>query len=159
MNTWFCKATLAAAVTSLTFVAASPAQAEECSNASLKGKYAQTISGQLLPGPSVVLPQIGVAMTKFDGKGKFTQRDFVVIDGSPTSSGFAPETGTYAIHSDCTGTAIINYPDGSWIALELVITNHGREFRTVVSALTMGGNPVPVNIGSSGMRVGDEDGD
>jgi hypothetical protein len=38
-------------------------------------------------------------MTKFDGKGKFTPRDFVVIDGSPTSSGFAPETGTYAIHS------------------------------------------------------------
>ena len=98
-------------------------------------------------------------MTKFDGKGKFTQRDFVVIDGSATSGGFASETGTYAIHSDCTGTAIIHYPDGSWIDLELVITNHGREFRTVVSALTMGGNPVPVNIGSSGMRVGDEDGD
>src|ERR1700730_3049739 len=95
MNTWFCKATLAAAVTSLTFAAVSPAQAEECSNASLKGKYAQTISGQLLPGPGVVLPQNGVAMTKFDGKGKFTQRDFVVIDGSPTSNGFASETGTY----------------------------------------------------------------
>jgi hypothetical protein len=45
-------------------------------------------------------------MTKFDGKGKFTQRDFVVMEGSPTSSGFASETGTYAIHSDCTGTAI-----------------------------------------------------
>ncbi|HVR26819.1 MAG TPA: hypothetical protein VMU26_26280 [Candidatus Polarisedimenticolia bacterium] len=40
-----------------------------------------------------------------------------------------------------------------------MITNHGREFRTVVSALTMGGNLVPVTIGSSGMRVGDEDGD
>jgi hypothetical protein len=61
--------------------------------------------------------------------------------------------------SDCTGTAIIHYPDRSWIDLELVITNHGREFRTAVSALTMAGNPVPVNIGSNGMRVGDEDGD
>jgi hypothetical protein len=59
----------------------------------------------------------------------------------------------------CTGTAIIHYPDGSWIDLELVTTHHGREFRTVVSGLTMGGNPVPMNIGSSGMRVGDEDGD
>jgi len=57
MNTWFCQATLAAAVTSPTFVAAAPAQAEECPNASLKGKCAQTISGQLLPGPGVVLSQ------------------------------------------------------------------------------------------------------
>jgi hypothetical protein len=44
----------------------------------------------------------------------------------------------------------MNYRDGSWIDLELVVTNQGREFRTVVSALTMGGNSVPVNIGSSG---------
>jgi hypothetical protein len=98
-------------------------------------------------------------MTTFDGKGSFTQQDFVVINGSPTSSGFAPETGTYAINSDCTGTATINYPDGSWIDLELVVVNQGREFRTVVSALTMGGNTVPVNIGSSGVRVGNAEGD
>jgi hypothetical protein len=50
-------------------------------------------------------------MTKV-GKRKFTQRDFVVIDVSPTSSDFASETGAYAIHSDCTGTAIINYRTG-----------------------------------------------
>ena len=159
MNTRFCKATLAAAVACLTLVAASPAQAGACSNASLKGKYGQTISGELLPGPGVVLPQNGVAMTNFDGKGNFTQEDFVVINGSPTSTGFASETGTYAINSDCTGTATINYPDGSWIDLELVVVNQGREFRTVVSALTMGGNPVPVNIGSTGVRVGNADGD
>jgi hypothetical protein len=159
MNTRFCKATLAAAVACLTLVAASTAQAGACSNASLKGKYGQTISGQLLPGPGVVLPQNGVAMTTFDGKGTFTQEDFVVINGSPTSTGFTSETGTYAINSDCTGTATINYPDGSWIDLELVVVNQGREFRTVVSALTMGGNPVPVNIGSTGVRVGNADGD
>jgi hypothetical protein len=159
MKTRFCKGTLAAAVACLTLVAASPAQAGACSNASLKGKYGQTISGELLPGPGVVLPQNGVAMTTFDGKGNFTQEDFVVINGSPTSSGFADETGTYAINSDCTGTATINYPDGSWIDLELVVVNEGREFRTVVSALTMGGNAVPVNIGSNGVRVNDAEGD
>jgi hypothetical protein len=157
-NTWFCKgtfcrATLAAAVACLTLVAASTAQAATCSNASLKGKYGQTISGQLLPGPGVVPPQNGVAMTTFDGKGKFTQEDFVVINGSPTSTGFASETGAYAINADCTGTATINYPDGSWIDVELVVVDGGREFRTVVSALTMGGNAVPVNIGSTGVRM------
>jgi hypothetical protein len=148
----FCKGTLAAVVACLTLVG-SPAKAAPCSNASLKGKYGQTISGQLLPGPGVVLPQNGVAMTNFDGKGNFTQQDFVVIDGAPTSTGFASETGTYAIDADCTGTATINYPDGSWIDLELVVVNRGQEFRTVVSALTMGGNAVPVNIGSSGVGI------
>jgi hypothetical protein len=155
----FCKGTLAAALACLTLVAVSPALAGACSNASLKGKYGQTISGELLPGPGVVLPQNGIAMTTFNGKGSFTQEDFVVINGSPTSTGFASETGTYAINSDCTGTATINYPDGSWIDLELVVVNEGREFRTVVSALTMGGNAVPVNIGSNGVRVGNADGD
>ena len=153
MKASFCKATVAAAVTCLTLWGASLAHAGTCSNASLKGKYGQTISGQLLPGPGVVLPQNGVAMTTFDGKGTFTQEDFVVINGFPTSTGFASETGTYAINSDCTGTATINYPDGSWIDLELVVVNEGKEFRTVVSALTMGGNAVPANICSNGVRL------
>ncbi len=155
MNTWFCKgmyskATLAAAVASLAFIATSPAQAG-CSNGSLKGKYGQTISGQILPAPGVVLPQNGIAMTTFDGKGTFTQEDFVVINGAPTSTGFETgETGTYTINSDCTGTAVINYPNGSWIDLELVIVHQGREFRTVVSSLNNLGVLQPANIGSSG---------
>jgi len=154
MNTQFCKTTLAAAFACLTLMAASTAHAAACSNASLKGKYAQTISGQLLPGPGIVLPQNGLAITNFDGKGTFTQEDFVVIGGAPTSSGFATgETGTYAVNSDCTGTATINYPDGSWINLELVVINQGNEFRTVVSALNQGGTAIPVNIGSAGVRL------
>jgi len=158
MKTSFCKATLTAAVACLTLGGPSLAQAGTCSNNSLKGKYGQTISGELLPGPGVVLPQNGDAMTQFDGNGKFTQLDFVVINGTPTSSGFQSETGTYKVNSDCTGTATINYPDGSQIDLELVVVKQGREFRTVVSFLTMGGHAVPVNIGSSGVRVDDADG-
>jgi hypothetical protein len=166
MKTWFCKqmlckGILAAAVACLTFLAASPPQAAACSNASLKGQYGQTISGQILPGNAVVLPQNGVAMTNFDGNGKFTQVDFVVIDGTNQSSKFqVGETGTYKVNSDCTGSARINYKgnDGSWIDLELVVVNQGREFRTVVSSLYQGGNEVPANIGSSGMRVDNADG-
>ncbi len=154
MNTRFCKTTLAAALACFTLMAASTAHAGACSNASLKGKYAQTISGQLLPGPGIVLPQNGLAITNFDGKGAFTQEDFVVIGGAPVSSGFETgETGTYAVNSDCTGTATINYPDGSWINLELVVINQGNEFRTVVSVLNQGGTTIPVNIGSAGVRL------
>ena len=172
MKTWFCKvticnaticnATLAAAVACMALVAASPARAAACSNASLKGQYGQTISGQILPGNGVVLPQNGVAMTNFDGNGKFTQVDFVVIDGTNQSSKFQTgETGTYKVNSDCTGSARINYKGkaGSWIDLELVVVNQGREFRTVVSSLYQGGNAVPANIGSSGMRVDNADED
>ena len=157
MKTWFCKTTLAAAAACLTLVAASTAHAAACSNASLKGKYGQTISGEFLPGPGVVVPQNGVAMTDFDGNGKFTQKDFVVIGGSPTTSDFAAETGPYQINADCTGTATINYPDGGWIDLKLVVVKRGHEFYTVVSALSMVGGPVPTNIGSHGVRVRDED--
>jgi hypothetical protein len=158
MKASICKATLTAALACLTLGGASLAQAGTCSDASLKGKYGQTISGQLLPGPGVVLPQNGVAMTDFDGNGTFTQTDFVVIDGSPTSSGFESETGTYHVNSDCTGTAIIHYSDGSEIDLALVVVKQGREFRTVVTFLSMGGHPVPTNIGSNGVRVDGADG-
>lgn len=95
-------------------------------------------------------------MTTFDGNGKFTQEDYVVINGVPTTTGFQTgETGTYAINSDCTGTATINYSDGSWIDLELIVVNQGSEFYTVVSVLNQGGSAVPANIGSHGVRQAD----
>lgn len=97
MNTSICFATLAAAVACLTLTAASPAQAAACSYASLRGKYAPTISGEILLAPGIVQPQNGVAITKFDGEGTFMQEDFVVIGEAPVSSGFATgETGTSA---------------------------------------------------------------
>jgi hypothetical protein len=159
MKASICKATLTAVVACLTLGGASLAQAGTCSDSSLKGKYGQTIRGELLPGPGVVLPVNGVAMTEFDGSGKLTQVDFVVINGSPTSSGFQSETGTYHISSDCTGKATFEYADGSEIVLMLVVVNHGGEFRTVVTFLnqTKGGTAVPANIGSVGVHVPDED--
>lgn len=146
----------AAAIACLTLGSAPLAKAQWCSNDSLTGKYGQTISGQILPGPGVVLPQNGVAMTDFDGNGKFTQVDFVVINGVPQSIGFQSETGTYHVNADCTGTATINYSDGSVIDLAIVIVRKGAEFRTVVRSLSLGGHPVAANIGSNGVRVHDE---
>jgi hypothetical protein len=77
-NEMFGKGTLVATVAWLLLAATSPAQASSCSNASLNGKYGQTISGELLPGPGVVLPQNGVAMTTFDGKGNSPKRQRTV---------------------------------------------------------------------------------
>lgn len=159
MNVSFCKATVAAAITCLTFWGASLTHAETCSDSWLKGKYGQQISGVFLPGSGVVLNQNGVAMTDFDGKGKFTQHDFIVVGGQPVGAEFEAETGTYKVNSDCTGTATINYTNGSEIVLQLVVVKQGREFRTAVSYLTLDGSAVPVNISSNGVRVDDCDED
>jgi hypothetical protein len=156
MKALFSKATMAAAVACMALASAPNAKAEWCSNESLKGKYGQTVSGQILAGPTGTMPQNGVAMTDFDGNGKFTQVDYVVIGGVPQSAGFQKETGTYQVNSDCTGTATINEPDGSVINLALVVVNRGIEFRTVVTSLLLGGHPVPANIGSNGVRVNNE---
>jgi len=129
---------------------------EACSNATLSGDYGMTIHGQnigiLVPGGSgagptlqpfpVPLPVDGVAMTHFDGKGHLTQVDFIMRNGTSlttpstpqTANGFrADETGSYSVSSDCTGTAVINFPNESNIELKFVLVGHGREIRTVVS--------------------------
>jgi hypothetical protein len=96
-------------------------------------------------------------MTDFDGHGGLTQVDYVVINGVPTGSGFQSETGTYSVNSDCTGTLTFQYSDGTQITLQLVVVDHGNEFRTVVSKLVLGGKVQAVNIGSTGVRVGGKD--
>lgn len=58
-----------------------------------------------------------------------------------------------ALNSDCTGTATVNYPDGLWIDLELVMINQGNEFRTVVSVLNLRGTAITANIASSGRSL------
>jgi hypothetical protein len=52
METWSCKATLATTLTCLALGGATVAQTAGCSNATITGKYGQTISGELLPAAS-----------------------------------------------------------------------------------------------------------
>ena len=137
-----------------------------CSNATLKGDYAFTVSGQ---GPNVTK---GIAMTNFDGRGMLTQVDFAVTDGTPlptdgnsiTGFHFATgETGTYTVNQDCTGSAQIdlNVPvpaplSHGVIKLQFVLSNHGRTIHTVVSEFTPPGATAPdLNTYSSdGFKVG-----
>ena len=58
-------------------------------------------------------PQVGVAMTQFDGKGNFTQIDTVTINGEVVADfTHTPATGTYTVNSDCTGNFTIDFTDG-----------------------------------------------
>jgi hypothetical protein len=147
-----------------------------CSNATLKGDYAFTVSGQFyVPGPNnttVVILRDGVAMTHFDGQGNLSQVDFVLSSpNAPAPPGVPPanengfhsdETGTYKVFSDCTGTFTINNPDfvgttipGAVIVTKFVLSDQGKAIHTIVTSLTPPGAkmPVPALIHSEGHKL------
>lgn len=147
-----------------------------CSDATLKGDYAFTVSGQILIPGIPAVQRLGVAMTHFDGAGHLTQVDYVISSpGAPAPPGYPPtndlgfqinETGTYSVRSDCTGTFTINFPEltdpttgkitpGAVITTKFVLSNGGRSIHTVVSSLTPPGakGPVPALITSEGHKL------
>ena len=128
-----------------------------CTNATLTGDYAFTISGQIFVPNGPVIQREGIAMTHFDGAGNLSQVDLVLSSPNavappgfalPTDSvtGFhTQEKGTYTIYSDCTGTFTINFPpatssvgniSGAIIVAKFVLSNGGRLIHTIVTSLT-----------------------
>jgi hypothetical protein len=115
-----------------------------CSEDILHGDYGFSVAGPLLAGPYAGVIR-AVAMTHFDGDGGLSQVDFATINGVPTGTDWRPGTGTYAINANCTGTARIEFTDGSpALRLRIVVDDRGDEVRTIVE-----GNAV----GSIGRRV------
>lgn len=141
-----------------------------CSNASLKGDYAFTISGKILHNDKTIDYRSGIAMRNFDGNGNLTFIDFVsslrLGFVSPGGINLNPAfrtglTGTYHVNADCTGTAEENFPpppgvsSGQVIKLMFVLSDHGREIHEVVASLVPAGSqtPVPVLIHADGTRL------
>jgi len=147
-----------------------------CSDATLKGDYAFTVSGTIwVTDPQGVLEAVqrdGIAMTHFDGSGVLSQVDYVLSGynnlpkppaGSPPPpsdpvTGFhIDETGTYKVYSDCTGTFTITGPS-TIITVNFVLSDHGRAIHTIVTSLMMlrPGGPVAVQalIHSEGHKLG-----
>jgi hypothetical protein len=115
---------------------ATPALAQSdgsCSNHTLFGDYAFTIEG-LIVTPAGALPLRGVALTHFNGFGKLTQVDHVVVNGMLPAEEWTPGTGTYSINRDCTGEAEIIIPGNpsSPVVLRLVVGSNGTQIFTVV---------------------------
>ncbi len=125
-----------------------------CSNATLVGDYASTVSGQLFHGDGTVETRQGLVMTHFDGHGNFTQTDYVLNTSSSTTSptpgpidpqtGFQNhESGTYQVNADCTGKLEIHFAPppvpgaiGAVLKLFLVIGSEGNALRMVVTSVT-----------------------
>jgi hypothetical protein len=181
MKSW--KFVFAMALTVVMLSVAARAQNEDnngCSNATLRGPYSFSTHGEAIgffvgttltrfPFPTLV---DAVQITTFDGAGSLTAVDFIVRNGLPvvgattTPSGFRTgETGTYSVAPDCTGTIVLNTPDGAVITLKFVLGNNAHEVRAVFASQHVAqipNNPdcapptgcnLAVNIQSSGVRV------
>jgi len=178
MKSFLYKAALT--IGALAFYLSCPLAAQEpsaCSNATLRGTFAFTISGQIFIPNGPVIQREGIALAHFDGNGGFTQVDVVLSSpNAPPPPGVAPtdpvtgfhteEKGTYTVHTDCTGTFTINFPPfttntggsvpGAIIVVKFVLSNGGRAVHAIVTSLTPPGapGPVPALIHSEGHKLG-----
>ena len=123
-----------------------------CTNRLIAGNFGFTLQGTKLAGPGPTGPQVGVAMTHFDGKGGLTQTDTVTIDGDVVADfTHTPATGTYAVNPDCTGTFTIDFTDGRpTVVANFVVVENGNEIDSVV--ISAGGNQGILATGSIGKR-------
>jgi hypothetical protein len=177
------KGLLTAAIALLALTGSARAQDHDgCSNATLKGDYASTISGQIFIPNGPTIQREGIDLVHFDGAGHFSQVDFVLSSPnagpppgvSPTDpvSGFHnEETGSYTVNADCTGHFEIDFPSitaptgatikGAVIQAKFVLSNHGRDIHALVTSLTPPGlpGPVPALIRSEGHKLGRVDSD
>jgi hypothetical protein len=179
MKSFLFKAALAIAISPLFLASSTRAQDNDgCTNATLMGDYAFTISGQVFLPTGTVVQREGIAMTHFDGAGGLTQVDLALSSpNAPPPAGVSPtdpvtgfhthESGTYTVHADCTGTFTINFHDmtdpttllpvsDQIIVASFVLSNHGRAIHTIVTSLTPAGRTTPANvlIRSDGYKLG-----
>ena len=175
MRSLYWKVTLAAVLAATMCLTAKAQNLGGCSDATLQGDYAFTVSGQIFLPTGLVVQRQGIALTHFDGHGNLMQEDLVLSSpNAPPAPGVAPmnaegfninEAGTYTVNADCTGTFTINMPNltttaggsvkGAVIKVHFVLSNFGRSVHTVVTSLTPPGapGPVPALISSEGHKV------
>ena len=118
---------------------------DACSDATLRGDYASTVSGQLFHADGTAEDRQGLVMAHFDGRGYFTQTDYVLntLNGvtSPTPGPIDPvsgfqneESGTYHVNPDCTGTYTVQVsPVGLTAHGFFVIADGGNELQIIVT--------------------------
>ena len=107
------------------------AHARECSNQTNRGTYAFTIHGTVfLPDGSTLLID-GLAKTTFDGNGNLTQLDAIAVNGN-VAPGWTPNTGTYSVNRDCTGTFTVTNGNQPRVHLQMIIAQSGNTIHDVV---------------------------
>ena len=95
------------------------AQAQQCSNASLKGAYGFLDVHTVVPAGT---PLTVLGRWNFDGKGNFTNTLTFNDNGTVTH---ANDSAHYTVNADCTGKIFILGGTGT---LEIVLVDGGKEF-------------------------------
>jgi hypothetical protein len=126
------KAFTMAALTVVALAAAPTAKAEfkGCSDATLKGTFADKDTG-FITAPAVIAgPFAGVSLETFDGNGGMTTTGFASLNGNivPGTS-----TGTYTVNPDCTGTYTVQNSLGLTVHAFFVIDDGGNEMQDFIT--------------------------
>jgi len=100
-----------------------------CSNRTLSGTYGTQIEGDLSSG----LPLRTLTLAHYDGAGKLSGVDHVIVNGNPPDEEWRPSNGTYNVNPDCTGSASIEVPPGfPPLTYHFIVVDHGRQILLVV---------------------------
>ena len=91
----------AVAVLALGLSPLAKAEGRTCSNATIKGAFARTDQGFVLPPNSAPMPLAGLSLMTFDGNGRLTATGYGSLNGTQFPA--ATSTGTYTVNADCTG--------------------------------------------------------
>lgn len=130
MNSTIAKTLAFAAISALALSMAPAAQADDkgCSNASVKGTFAYTVTGSFVgPLASMGLYAEAGAQT-FDGVGGTTTNGMSNTSGTVMPSA---NTGAYTVNSDCTGTFTLDIAPGITAHYFFVIADSGAEYQAV----------------------------
>jgi len=100
-------------------------QESNCVLESINGPYALTITGAFIDNNGNVNPYSNSGKITFNGTGSFSLSSEVSDVGTV---GSLSVSGTYATHSNCTGTATYTDPNlGTTLAMNLAVVNGGQE--------------------------------
>lgn len=120
----------------------------QCTNRTLQGDYGFAVEGLVLPAPGVALPIRGVHLTHFDGEGKISQVDHLIVNGAPPAIEWTKASGTYQVNGNCTGTMRIIPSSGGFVNLRFVVVNDGKLIHTVVTAPFDGPQRTVTSVGT-----------
>jgi len=165
MRRWIAKGTVIAAIALPVLSGVARAHDFGCSEATLKGEYAFGVTAYTPPGLPNGPPMVAAGVKVFDGEGNLTQRDYSG-DALRTrnQTDFAkpgPETGTYIVNRDCTGSMEIhlNVPNTpvphGLLEIKFVISDGGRHIHEVVAEFTPPGftTPQPTQTSADDWKV------
>ena len=101
-------------------------QPTNCILASLNGAYAYTITGSLIDSSGNADPYVNSGQITFNGNASFSlsgEISDVVFALQPTG---VSSSGTYATHSNCTGTATFTDPNLGPLTMNFALSNGGQ---------------------------------